>query len=71
MDLIFELIVSLMTMGTVYLVGDKRSFAPIWGCITESTWLCFILYKGLYGLLLMNMCLLILYLRMWYKWKRI
>lgn len=43
--------VSIATLMCVWLYGNKTIWGPIWGLITEATWVALVFYGQLWGLL--------------------
>jgi hypothetical protein len=68
LDTCIELYLSAGTLTLCYLTGDKSKYAPVLGLVMESSWLAYTVKAGLFGLMPLNIGLLILYIRMWYKW---
>lgn len=68
LDRCIELYLSAGTLTTCYLAGNKSKYAPVLGSIMEISWLAYSVKAGLFGLVPLNLGLLALYIRMWYKW---
>lgn len=64
-----EISISILTIITMWLAGDKHEFAPVMGLIAETGWFVWIISYHHWGLLLLNIVLFVLYARMYKKWR--
>lgn len=70
MGMIYEVALSLLTLGTAYLVGNKSRLAPVLGLIAEAGWIAWVVTNQHWGLLTLNLSMFVMYMRMYFKWKR-
>ena len=64
-----EVAISVLTLITVWMAGDKNKKAPAMGIIAEAGWFIWIISYQHWGLLVLNLSLIVLYIRMHFKWK--
>lgn len=69
MDLAYELFVSACTLFGLYLIGHKSRWAPHFGLFNNVLWWILVFWKGLYGIIPLQLGSLILTIRMLILWK--
>ena len=70
MELMCEVWMSFLTLLTIYLTGDQHKWAPLMGLFAELFWGLWIIVFEHYGLIPLNICLIFMYIRMFFKWKK-
>jgi hypothetical protein len=61
--------ISILTLTTVWMIGDKDKNAPVMGVLAEIAWFMWIISYEHWGLLVLNLPLVVMYIRMYYKWN--
>jgi len=69
-ETIAEITISILTIITMWLAGDKSKNAPVMGLIAEAGWFIWIIAYQHWGLLVLNICLIGMYFRMYNKWRQ-
>ena len=65
----YEIAISIFTLITIWLCGNKDERAPVMGVISELGWLSWIVIFEHWGLLPLCICLTSMYIRMYVKWR--
>lgn len=62
-------VLSVITIYTMFLAGDRKSYTWLIGLLNQLLWLIWILASSSWGLLPMNFALWIVYSRNHVKWR--
>jgi hypothetical protein len=62
-------LLSLITIYTMFLAGDRKSYTWLVGLANQGLWLLWIIASSAWGLLPMNLALWFVYGRNHFKWK--
>lgn len=62
--------ISVQTILNVLFLTTKKWWAPLWCIYNELCWVTYVLYSQQFGLLLMNVFLIMVYIRMYIKWRK-
>jgi hypothetical protein len=62
-------ILSILTILTLWFVGNKSIWGPIIGFVSQIIWIVYIALTVQWGLLPMEIVLLIVYVRMFFLWR--
>ena len=69
MSLDISWFITVMTLTSMWLAGNKSKWAWILGLLNQGFWLVFIIEKEAYGMLLLAGCLVVIYTRNLYRWN--
>lgn len=67
---IIPYVLSIFTLTTMYLAGEKKRSGWLLGVLNQGLWLFWIIITGTYGLLLLTIALTIIYSRNYILWKQ-
>lgn len=63
------ILTSVITLASMWMAGNEKAFGWILGMLNQVIWFVFILVFGAWGLLPLNIALVFVYGRNYYKWK--
>lgn len=66
---VIAILTSIITLASMWMAGNERAFGWIIGMLNQVIWFVFILVFGAWGLLPLNIALVFVYGRNYYKWK--
>lgn len=69
LELYLPWLLSLITIYTMFLAGDRRSYTWAVGLVNQALWLVWIIASEAWGLVPMNLALWVVYARNHWKWR--
>ncbi len=69
MDTIIQLVASALTIAGTYYYGNKSKLGPALGVVSQVPWWVIMFHQDLWGLLPVNVMMLVLHTRALYKWN--
>jgi hypothetical protein len=67
---LFDTWLSILTITTIWLVGNRSPATVVFGLLTELSWICAAVYHDRYGLILLPTVLIIIWIRNHLKWRK-
>jgi len=67
--MIWQIAASIATMASVYYYGNKSLAGPVLGIVSEIPWLIVMIDSSLWGLLPVNIVMLVMHARALWKWN--
>lgn len=64
-----ELAASLLTIAGSWFYGNKSPLGPLLGVAAQMPWWALMIHAGMWGLLPLNIAMLVLHARALWKWK--